>query len=366
MKRVKNPEIGKTYITSLSHHSYVDVTGISGEYIVGQKYNFNNGGIERSENKECKLHKSLLFHCPETWKDLPVENILTCAFKYIHWNTRLRRDDLKYNADNLNKRRYVELFEDLRKQSFKELLKAALPKCNFKQLCNLRVLFGKCNYIDENKIELSVIKERKDELSLDQINDIRELSDLYSECYSKLNSEKYSYCGLKWRRHTDIVNLNHPLYCLNMLLTNSKFYSMMLFPENDTRVFNAIYLCSKTFNHELSDLNDYIEGMNKSSNLDSCDNSFRIIIEYLMNEGLINDPHHDKIAVPDFVNPDNINVRYLTRSVNNNWFRYLIYITGNELKELWETKINKNYVDKQAWSYILNGDGNIKYYMWIR
>ena len=368
MKRVDKPEIGKTYITSLFHHSYVDVVGIYGDYVLAQSYCFNNGGIERTDNKECKLHKSLLFHCPESWKDLPVENILTQAIQHINWNTRLRRDDLKFKADNLNKRRYVELFEDLRKQPFRDSLKIALPKCNFKQLCSLRNLFGKCNYTDDSgsTTRLSVTKERKGELTAEQIEDIEDLHGLYLECYKIQNSVKYSYSGLEWRKHTDISDLSHPLYGLNELLTNEKFYTMMLFPENDTRVFNAIHLCSKSFNHELTSLDGYIEGMEKCPSLDNGDNSFNSIIEYFMLEGLISDQFHNKIAVPDFVNPDSVNSRYLKRSVNNNWFRYLIYITGHELKELWETKVNKELADRQAWSYILNGNGSIRYYLWIR
>jgi len=371
MDRVSNPVVGKKYVTSLFNFRIVKVLEIKGDFVKCNQYapasHYYNCSTLKKNKDSIVIHKSLLFEEPKVWSDIPSNYLLDHILGKIKYKTRIydKLKNLKFERFDI--KYYEKLCDDVRQQTFSELLKVVIPKCNFSQLCILRNLFQEVHYMDEKITRLEVYKEYEGELTTGQLFALEENLALYRKYYAKANNEKYYYCGLEWRRKNSICDLHHYLHGLNTFLTDDKFYTMTLFPvaDGDIRGFNAIDFSQKLFDPN-SSLQSFVENINKTSSLSGRDNSFNVIIEYFMTEGLGEDPHNKSIEIPDFINPDYHNIRCLTRSVKSDWFRYLIYITGRELKELYDTKINKGYRNKQAWAFVLEGDLKAKYYLLIK
>lgn len=155
-----------------------------------------------------------------------------------------------------------------------------------------------------------------------------------------------------WHKSKDIIKHKHYRWWIQNIIKGDegKIYSMMLFHENDTRCFNALHL-----------------GNNMNENC-----TFNIILQYILDEFIIPNPHHDELIVPDFVNFDYDNPRKIIKSAKFGGFHGLIYLTAKELQEVYRNKVNKRNIDmyeKNVWAYInsLKHDtDNEKFYILIK
>jgi hypothetical protein len=151
-----------------------------------------------------------------------------------------------------------------------------------------------------------------------------------------------------WHKSLDHEKHGHFRYWMNYFLTENKHFSLRFFIVNtgNTRCFDTLHI-----------------GSNESE-------AFNVIFQYILNENICPDPHQQKIEVPDFVNPDNYNQRYINYSGRFGGFWYLVYLTGKELKEIYKTKINKrklNYMEKAYWGFINSTslDKETKFFLFI-
>ena len=134
-----------------------------------------------------------------------------------------------------------------------------------------------------------------------------------------------------FRKSDDVSKNEHFRWWINNLLNNEKHYRLRLFPENDTNCFDTLYVGSKE------------------------DQEFNAILQYILDNHIIPDPHKKEIQVPDFLNPDHYNPRYLKNSCREGGFRYLVYLTAKELNEIYASKLSKSKISvlqKPLWAYI--------------
>jgi hypothetical protein len=177
---------------------------------------------------------------------------------------------------------------------------------------------------------------------------------------------------MKDRKHLSINKVDHFLYHLNDMLTNKTHYSMTLFPEYDRHCFNALGFASKNMDVNAMSLEDLATAMNKTTRVSIKNDAFAAVIKFLMNNGLYcdKDGFDNKLAVPDFVNPDYTNRRYLTVSANKSGFGYIMYITGKELKsiytELYGQRVPLRNVNRPVWGFILGSGDDTKFYILIQ
>lgn len=134
-----------------------------------------------------------------------------------------------------------------------------------------------------------------------------------------------------FRKSNDMSKNTHFRWWINNLLTNKNHYNLRLFPENDTNCFDTLYVGNKE------------------------DQEFNIILQYILDNNIIPDPYKKEIQVPDFLNPDFHNPRYLRNSCREGGFSYLVYLTAKELNEIYNTKLVKSKIcvlQKPLWAYI--------------
>jgi hypothetical protein len=160
-----------------------------------------------------------------------------------------------------------------------------------------------------------------------------------------------------WRKSLNHEKHQHFRFWINKILTANtdkdnnlynKILHLSLLPNNDTRVFSHLYLCD---NHN-----------NKTD-------SFNQILKYILDNNIIPDIHKKQVEFIDPINPDRHNPRMVKTSGAIFGFSYLVSLTGNELKDIYKTKIKKHhlgYLEKQSWAYVNAGDDNSLYYIYIK
>lgn len=142
-----------------------------------------------------------------------------------------------------------------------------------------------------------------------------------------------------WHKSRDHRKHEHFRWWINHILESEKLMSLRLFVENDTRCFDTLFL-----------------GSNR-------DEAFSVILKYILDRNICPSVHDNKLIVPDFMNPDGDNPRYLTTSGKFGGFNYLVYLTAEELQDIYNNKINKRILrslDKPCWSYIKTFKGSLK------
>lgn len=150
-----------------------------------------------------------------------------------------------------------------------------------------------------------------------------------------------------WHKSEDHGKHQHFRYWINKFLSDDKYYHLRLLVENDTRCFQILDLGSKE------------------------DESFKNILSYILENNICPDVHRQSLEVQDFINPDYFNERKITTSGRAHGFRYFVYLTASELKEIYDTKIIKrklDYFDKANWSFIKEmekGDEKTRFYLFI-
>jgi len=151
-------------------------------------------------------------------------------------------------------------------------------------------------------------------------------------CRKSLNEEKHS----------------HFRYWMKEFLKENNYYSLRFFVQStgNTRCFDTLHL-----------------GNNESE-------GYQLILQYILDYHICPDKHYSKVEVPDFVNPDNYQPRYITSSGRFGGFNYLVYVTAEELQEIYKTKLNKrklNYLEKAFWGFVnaCSKDKETKFYLFL-
>jgi hypothetical protein len=173
-----------------------------------------------------------------------------------------------------------------------------------------------------------------------------ELLPLIKEHMSSL--EEKGLCD--WHKSENHGKHYHFRYWINRFLTEKTHFSLRLFvlETGNVKTFDTLHIGSNDSDSEV----------------------FKIIMQYILDRNICPDPHYAKLEVPDYVNPDHHNPRYLTKSGTFGGFNYLVYLTGSELKEIYKTKLNKrklNYLEKTHWGFInaSSTDKETKYFLFI-
>lgn len=356
MKKADNIILGHTYTRSTFHnHLIKPIKKVPGDFYLTKEISFSGN---KPENKEPKLyHKSIFFELPEIWSDIQVEyliEILKTKFKWDSYTGKLMYDRFGNNLDVANHPTYPELTKEARTKSVLELLLAIAPGCDYTTALRLNhIFFG----LDAKKApELIEIQ-----------NTLDEAEPAFKDRMQSLDDD------MKWRKHVSINKLDHFLHHLNDVLTNDKFYGMKLFPEYDTHCFNALGFASKTMNVNSMSIDAIASAHNQVNSIpdeDEPDQAFEATIKYIMNNGLYCDKD-SKLSVPDFMNTDDTNPRYLINSMKKSGFGYLMYLTAKELKSIYNDLFageNKKRIifNKPVWAFIINSDDDTKFHLLIQ
>lgn len=152
----------------------------------------------------------------------------------------------------------------------------------------------------------------------------------------------------EWHRSEDEAKHKHFRFWMNHLKGDKGHVSLRFFVVNsgNVRPFDTLYA-----------------GTNEEQ-------IFQAVIDYILENKICPDPHHKKLEVPDFVNPDYYNPRYITSSGRFGGFHYLVYLTAEELKEIYRTKINRKRLhpsDKAMWGFInsTSTEQETKFYLFM-
>lgn len=134
--------------------------------------------------------------------------------------------------------------------------------------------------------------------------------------------------GYKWHRSTDHKKHSHFRWWIKHFLENedNSIHQMHLLVANDTRCFDALHV-----------------GNNYSSDV----NLFNTILQYILDKDICPDPHNKTLEVPDFIEKYNMyNTRKITTSGVEGGFWYLVYLTAEELQDIYKTRINKTKLNQ--------------------
>jgi len=141
---------------------------------------------------------------------------------------------------------------------------------------------------------------------------------------------------------------SHFRYWMKEFLKKDVYYSLRFFVQStgNTRCFDTIHL-----------------GSNDSE-------GYQLILHYILDHYICPDKHYSKVEVPDFVNPDNYQPRYIKSSGRFGGFNYLVYVTAEELQEIYKTQLNKrklNYLEKAFWGFVnaCSKDKETKFYLYL-
>lgn len=84
------------------------------------------------------------------------------------------------------------------------------------------------------------------------------------------------------------------------------------------------------------------------------DPNFNLILLYILNQGIVQNPHYKTIEIGDLFRSSMYNGHHLTNSINTGGYHHLLYLKTSQLKEIYK-KVNKRkltYLDKATWGYI--------------
>lgn len=251
----------------------------------------------------------------------------------------------RYNIDiNLNDKEEMKVVNYIRENyDINEILSMAVEKADFDDIIKLSGIFL---YSHHNWSPIGIYdwkyKENKE-------NPYSFINPKIKYKIRDLESKNY-----KWHKSKDHIKHKHFRFWINRFLENKdeKIYNMRLFVENDTRCFETLHV-----------------GNNYNSDL------FDIILQYILDNDIVPDPHNKELEVPDFVEKYNpYNTRKIKASGVEGGFWYLVYLTAEELYDIYKTKVNKRKLsihEKALFSYI-NTYGknpyyeNTKFYIYIK
>lgn len=175
--------------------------------------------------------------------------------------------------------------------------------------------------------------------------------DIYNWKYDSFKENNYSFMNElidnkrnelrktgydNWHKSKDHIKHNNFRYWINRLKEGKEeeILSLRLFVENDTKCFDTFRLC-----------NNYHQK-----------NVFNSIMEYILDNDICPDKHYKELKVPDFVAKHSMyNTRKITSSGEFGGFYYLVYLTAEELQDIYKNKINKRKIselNKPIWAYI--------------
>lgn len=157
-----------------------------------------------------------------------------------------------------------------------------------------------------------------------------------------------------WRKSTNRYRNEHFRYWIRHIMEDmdNKTIHMKLFPiaEGNSVADTHLNICG-----------NYHEGKEV----------FDAILQYVLDNNIITDPHRKELRFLDPINPDHYSDRIIKVSGAFGGFGGFVSLTALELQEIYKTKIKKrklNYFDKANWAFINACPKNdrVKFYIYMR
>lgn len=288
-----------------------------------------------TENTTITIHDfsfEMLLHTVFDWSydnDVTLYKNLDYIFEAFHIRNSISQEEKKqiHNAD---------VWET---HSVMELLLRAIALADYEDAMNFRFTFI-INNNSTNKAHYTYDWKYSKEVS-------HSYSALIPAIETKLHDLKEE--GLDtWHKSTNHKKHQHFRWWINHFMEKDQYFPLRFFIQHtgNTRCFDTLHAGSNN------------------------DQLFPIIMQYMLDHNICPNPHYKKIEVPDYVNPDNHHERTITSSGRQGGFNYLVYLTGDEMKEIYKTKINKrklSYMDKAFWGYVnaVSKEKETKFYLFV-